>query len=197
MQSKSLNLGTSHPAADAAAFSEHGKDIMKRPFFQATVLAAASGFVLLLFAQPVWANDSIILRCASSFDRCAHATALPLYGGWIDGKPDPAGAGNGATRLAAKLGTRYVFEGGPDFSGQRYSPFVRVGGIAGVLNAPTFAPDGERPYGQNAYSPLLNMQVRLVDNARRIRDFAMSAARGANPAGFLVNHPDVVQVIQL
>jgi len=131
--------------------------------------------------------------------------------------PDPASAGNGA-RQAAQLGDRYVFEGGDNLSrqrsyevstggfppesfnphsvGDRYSPFVRVGGIAGALNTPTFAPDGERPYAQKGYSPLLNMQVLPADNAPRFTDFALFA-QGANPAGFLVNYADVVRIIRL
>jgi hypothetical protein len=199
---------------------------MKRSFFQATTLVVVSGFVLPLFAQPARADDSIILRCTRSSDRCAHATTLPLHRGWIDGKPlsyiitdasdvngvrklgivyspDPASVGHGATRHVAQLGDRYVFEGALDFSqqrsyeasagsfrlesfnprsvGDRYSPFVRVGGIAGALNAPTFAPDGERP----------------ADSAPRIADIAMFAAQGANSAASLVNYPDVVLTIRL
>jgi hypothetical protein len=192
---------------------------MKRSFFLATSLVVVCGIVLPLFAQPARADHSVILRCARPFDRCAHATTLPVYGGWIDGRqsPDPASVSNGATRHVFQLGDRYVFEGGRDFSRQRsyestgafpqksfnprsvggYSPVVRVGGIAGALNALTFASDDERPYAQNGYSPLLKMQVLPADNAPRIIDFAMFAARSANPAGFLVNYPDVVRIIRL
>jgi hypothetical protein len=202
---------------------------MKRSFFQATSLIVASGFVLPLFAQPARADDSIILRCTPSFDHCAHATTLPLYGGWIDAKhlwyiitdasdvngagklgivysPDPASVGIGATRHVAQLGDRYVFEAGPDFSQQRsyegsvadrYSSFARFGSVAGALNAPTFAPDGERPYAQNGYQLLLNEQVLPGDNAPRITDFSMFAAQGAYQAGLLVNYPDVVLIIRL
>lgn len=197
---------------------------MKRSFFQATALVVVSGFVLPLFVQPARADDSIILRCAPSFERCTRATTLPLCGGSIDRRPlryspYPANFGTCATQYVAKLGARYVFEGGPDFSqqpspeastggfssesfnprsvGDRYAPAVRVGGTAGALNAPILAPDRERPYAQNGYSPLLNMQVLPANNAPRITDFAMFAAQGPKPAGFLVNYPVVVQIIRL
>jgi hypothetical protein len=132
--------------------------------------------------------------------------------------PDPASVSNGATRRVDQLGDRYVFEGGPDFCRQRsydestggfplesfnlrsagaYSPFLRVGGIAGALNAQAFASDAEHPYAQNGYSALVNMQVLPADSALRIIDFAMFAARGANPTGVLVNYPDVVRIIRL
>jgi|SRR5579862_942356 len=192
---------------------------MKRSFFQATSLIIVSGIALPLFAQPALADDSVILRCAPSFDRCARATTLNgakklgvVY------SPDPASVSNGAARHVAQLGDRYVFEDGRGFSRQRsyeantvafpqksfdlrsaggYSPFVRVGGIARTLNALTFASDGERPYAQNGYSKLPNMQVLPADNAPRVIDFAMFAARSANPAGFLVKYSDVVRIIRL
>jgi hypothetical protein len=200
---------------------------MKRSFFQATAIVVAFGFVPPLFAQPARADDSTVLRCAPSFERCEHATTLPLHAGWVDGRPGrhiivdasdvnearklgvvyspyPANVGNGAAQHVAKLSARYVFEGGLDFSQQRWleastggSSFVRVGGIEGALNAPILAPDRVRPYAQNGYSALLNMQLLPADNAPRMTDFAMFAAHGANPAGFLVNYPDVVQIIRL
>jgi hypothetical protein len=202
---------------------------MKRPFFQTTALVVVSVIVLPLFAQPARADDSVILRSAPSFDPRAHATTLSLCGGWINGKPlsyiikdasdvngarklgvvyspDPASVGNRATRHVAKLGDRYVFEGGtggfsPESFNPRsvggYSPFVRVGGIAGALNAPTFASGSERSYAQTGYSPLLNMQELPADNAPRVTDFARFAAQGAYLQGFLVNYSDVVRIIRL
>ena len=102
---------------------------MKRPVFQATFLVVVSAIVLPLFGQPAQAGDSTILRCAPSFERCAPATM-----------PYRANVGNGAAQRVAKLGARYVFEGGglpsesfnPRSVGDRYSLFVRVGGIAGL-----------------------------------------------------------------
>ena len=213
---------------------------MKCSFFQAMALVAASAFALPLFAQPARADGSIILRSTPSFDLCAHAATLPLYGRWVDEKPMSyiitnasdvnaarrlgvvfpsylASIGKGPTQHVATLGDRYVFEGGPDFSQQRsyeastggfqpesfnprcvgdtYSPFASVGGIAGVLDEPMFAPDGERPYARNRYSPLLNKEVLPAENAPRVTDFAMFA--GAKPAGFLVNYPYMIRIIRL
>jgi hypothetical protein len=200
---------------------------MKRTFFQATSLAVVSAIALPLFAQPARADDSVILRCAPSFDRCAVATSYVIEDASDENRAkrlgavyssDSAGVTNGATRHVAQLGDRYVFEGSRDFSRQRsyeastggfrpesfnlhsvgaYSAFLRVGGIAGASDALTFAPDGERPYAQKRYSPLVNTQALSADNAPRIIDFAMFAAREANPAGFLVNYPDVVRIIRL
>lgn len=199
---------------------------MKSSFFQATSLVVVSAIMLPLFAQPARADDTVILRCAPSFVRCADATSYIIeHPSDVNGarklggaySPDPASISNSATRHVAQLGDRYVFEGGRDFSRQRsyeartsgfasesfnlhsaeaYSAFLRVGG-AGASNALTFASDGERPYARNGYSPAVNMQGLPADNAPRIIDFAMFAARGANPAGFLVNYPDVVRIIRL
>ena len=195
---------------------------MKRLFFLAVALLAASGFVLPL-AQPARANRAVTLRGTPSFDHYGtHSTTSPVYKGWGDGKPvwyiitDAFNVSETRKLGVAKL-DRYVFKGWPDLSQQRsseartvgflpdsfnprsaaYLPLGRVGVIAGVWDAPVVASDSEPQYALNRFSPLLSMEVLPAQNAPRITDFAVITVQGARPAGFTVNYPNVIQIIRL
>jgi hypothetical protein len=110
--------------------------------------------------------------------------------------PDLASIGKGALQHVAKRGARYVFDGAPDFSqrrsyvasaggfpptssnpgsvGDRYSPFVRVDGIPGVLNAPIVA-SGAGDFDVTRHS---NTEDRVIGIDTHNKTVTLVLARG-------------------
>jgi hypothetical protein len=111
--------------------------------------------------------------------------------------PDLAGIGDDATQTATRVGGELAFAGAPDFSPTRsyvasakgfppasaapggvadaaYSPFVRVAGEAGVLNAPIVA-TGDGPFDVDHHADTED-RVLAVDTAHHTVTLAL--ARG-------------------